>query len=90
MTGAAKSGRLIPSTADAALRSTSADSGEADEEGRKRSVALQLVDLALDGYCLGVSEKDEPFAVSNARPHIALPLRGGRTGFRQELAQRFF
>lgn len=90
MNGAAKSGRLIPLNGRRNASPTSADGGEADEEGRKRSVALQLVDLALEGYCLGVSEKDEPFAVSNARAHIALPLRGGRTGFRQELAQRFF
>ena len=56
----------------------------------RRSVAAQLVDLTLAEYTLGVSETDEPFAVSKTRPHIALPLRGGKTGYRPELARRYY
>jgi hypothetical protein len=67
------------------------DLGAAEAEGQpRRSVAAQLVDLTLADYTLGISDTDEPFAVSKARPHIALPLRGGKTGYRPELARRYF
>lgn len=65
---------------------------QAAEDGQapRRSVAAQLVDLTLADYRLGVSDTDEPFAVALARPHLALPLRGGKTGYRPELARRYF
>ena len=64
-------------------------SDEAGDGGR-RSIAARLVDLTLADFTLGVSDTDEPFAVSKARPHIAMPLRGGKTGYRPEMARRFY
>ena len=61
-----------------------------DEKQPRRSIAAQLVDLARSEYDLGLSDTDEAFGVKANRPHIALPLRGGKTGFRAELARRFF
>jgi 5S rRNA maturation endonuclease (ribonuclease M5) len=66
-----------------------ADEGEEDARG-KRSVAARLVDLARGDYTLGVTDTDDPFGVTHDRPHIALMLRGGRTGLRAELARRYF
>jgi hypothetical protein len=65
------------------------DTGQDDKQPR-RSTAAQLVDLARSQYDLGLSDTDEAFGVKADRPHIALPLRGGRTGFRAELARRYF
>ncbi|MDN4520319.1 toprim domain-containing protein [Mycolicibacterium austroafricanum] len=56
----------------------------------RRSVAAQVVDLARNEYTLGVTDTDEPFGVSATRPHIAMLLRGGRTGLRAELSRQFF
>lgn len=89
MTGnAAERGTLIPLSGRRAA--TSAEGGELDGDSKKRSVALQLVDLTVVSYTLGKSEKDEPFAVAKERPHIAMPLRGGRNGYRSELARRYY
>ena len=60
--------------------------GEAD----KRSVAARLVGMAQERYLLGVSEDGEPFGAERTRPHIAMLLRGGRTGLRADLAARYF
>lgn len=57
---------------------------------RSRSQSAQLVDLALGQYKLGMSDQEEPFGTQAVQPHLALPLRGGRTGLRAELARRFF
>ena len=65
-------------------------SDDANSDGGRRSVAARLVDLTLADFTLGVSDTDEPFAVPKARPHIAMPLRGGKTGYRPELARRFY
>ncbi len=65
------------------------DEAEEDKPGR-RSVAAQLVDLARSHYRLGVTDTDDPFGVAADRPHIALMLRGGKTGLRAELSRRFF
>jgi hypothetical protein len=56
----------------------------------KRSVASQLVEIGRAAYTLGVSDDGTPFGVRPKTPHVALPLRGGRTGLRAELAQRYF
>ena len=89
MTGkAAERGTLIPLSGR--RPANAAEGGEFDGDSKKRSVALQLVDLTMASYTLGRSEKDEPFAVANERPHIALPLRGGRHGYRSELARRYY
>jgi len=37
-----------------------------------------------------MSDQDEPFGTLAVQPHVALPLRGGRTGLRAELARKFF
>lgn len=62
---------------------------EEDKQPR-RSVAAQLVDLARAHYRLGVTDTDDAFGVTEEHPHIALMLRGGKTGLRAELARRFF
>ncbi len=60
------------------------------EPTQKRSTAALLVDLAQAEYRLGMSEDEQPFAVSKSLPHIGMLLRGGRTGLRAELARRYF
>lgn len=61
-----------------------------EDKPGKRSAAAQLVDLAMADYTLGMSDTDEPYAVARSRPHLAMPLRGGKTGFRAELARRYY
>lgn len=56
----------------------------------RESVAAQLVRRARARYTLGVTDTGEPFGVNADRPHIAMMLRGGRTGLRAELANGFF
>ncbi|GAA4668559.1 hypothetical protein [Gordonia humi] len=60
------------------------------DDQRQKSVATRLVELALDDYQLGLSDDEEPFGTSKTTPHIAMMLRGGRTGLRAELARKFF
>ncbi|CAM4228444.1 hypothetical protein MB901379_03590 [Mycobacterium basiliense] len=61
-----------------------------DKPQQRRSQSAQLVDLALAQYTLGISDQEEPFGTLGVQPHIALPLRGGRTGLRAELARKYF
>ncbi|WP_170981216.1 toprim domain-containing protein [Mycolicibacterium sp. CR10] len=61
-----------------------------DEKPGRRSVAAQLVDLARTHYRLGVTDTDDAFGVTAEHPHIALMLRGGKTGLRAELSRRHF
>lgn len=61
-----------------------------DEKPTKRSIAAQLVDMARGNYKLGISDTEDPYGVRADRPHIALPLRGGKAGLRAELANGFF
>ncbi|WP_188113016.1 ATP-binding protein [Mycobacterium simiae] len=61
-----------------------------DDKQPRRSQSAQLVDLALSQYKLGMSDQEEPFGTLAVQPHIALPLRGGRTGLRAELARKYF
>lgn len=69
---------------------TPAEPDGAEDKPGRRSVAAQLVDLARSHYRLGVTDTDDPFGVAADRPHIALMLRGGKTGLRAELSRRFF
>jgi hypothetical protein len=62
----------------------------ASEKPPRRSQASQLVDQALAEYELGVSDTDEPFGVHANLPHVAMLLRGGRTGLRVGLARDYF
>ncbi|MDZ7883605.1 MAG: hypothetical protein U5N53_12120 [Mycobacterium sp.] len=62
----------------------------ADGGGKKRSVAAQLVDMAEAEYLLGQTDEGDPFGVSKPRPHLAMLLRGGRTGLRSDLSARFY
>src|SRR5690606_9055360 len=66
--------------------SENADSGDDQESKPKRSVAAQLVQIALDRYDLFVSEDGRPYAVERDGPNIALPLRG-KAGLRARLAK---
>lgn len=56
----------------------------------KRSIAAQLVDMARDRYILGSTDDGEPFGATQAQPHIAMLLRGGRNGLRASLAAEYF
>jgi hypothetical protein len=67
-----------------------ADSAPATDSNPRRSAAAQLVDMARTDYTLGVTVDGEPFGVDRRRPHIALLLRGGRSGLRAELSRRYF
>ena len=62
----------------------------ANGETDKKSVAARLVGMAQERYLLGVSEDGEPFGADRTRPHLAMLLRGGRTGLRADLAARYF
>lgn len=59
---------------------------------KKVSQATTLVKYVRDGdeYALGITESGEPYGTKFDAPHIALMLRGGKSGLRAELAQRFF
>ena len=45
--------------------------------------------MARERYSLGITEAEEPFGVPKGS-HVAMMLRGGRTGLRAELARRYF
>ena len=62
----------------------------ANGETDKKSIAARLVGMAQERYLLGVSENGEPFGADRIRPHLAMLLRGGRTGLRADLAARYF
>lgn len=59
-------------------------------DGRRRSVAVELVEIAEEHYHLGVSPSHEHFAFRAEQPHIALMLGEGRQGLKSELARRFY
>ena len=59
-------------------------------QAEQRSIAALLVDMACDDFALGVTNTGEPFGVRRDPSHLALMLRGGRTGLRAELAHQFF
>lgn len=63
---------------------------DTDHNGRKQSVAAQLVEMAEAKYMLGHTDEGDPFGATRAQPHIAMHLRGGRTGLRADLSARFF
>lgn len=88
-TGVVRDGRFHYTLNDGSPRSAALPSPE-DEEPARRSVAAQLVDMARAHYRLGVTDTDDPFGVTTDAPHIALMLRGGKTGLRAELSRRFF
>ncbi len=56
----------------------------------KESAATALVHLALDGYRLGISTDDEPFALPLTGPRVVRPLRGGKNSLRAALADAYF
>ncbi len=54
------------------------------------SAATILVEMACENYTLGVTDTGEPFGIRSDAPHLALMLRGGKTGLRAELARRYW
>jgi hypothetical protein len=56
----------------------------------QRSAGALLVEMACEDYTLGVTDAAEPYGIHRDTPHVAMLLRGGRTGLRAELAQRFW
>jgi hypothetical protein len=46
--------------------------------------------MAQERYLLGVSDDGEPFGADRTRPHLAMPLLGGKAGRRADLAARYF
>lgn len=80
---------LVAVTLDATETPTS-QKAEPEQKPERRSVAAQLVDLAQEHYELGMSDDEEPFGARKSARHIAMMLRGGRTGLRAELARRHF
>jgi hypothetical protein len=78
-----------PPFESSSVDSGGSSAGQGEKEPRK-SVAVQLVELARSDYALGITDDDRPFGVNRSRPHIALMLRGGKTGLRAELARRYF
>jgi hypothetical protein len=63
---------------------------EKTEKTGQRSVATKLVDIARVLYDLGVSDDGTPYATQPEVPHVALPLRGSKTGLRANLARDYF
>ncbi|MFJ5832280.1 ATP-binding protein [Streptomyces sp. NPDC093089] len=59
-----------------------------DDEGKKPSAAVRLVQLARERYRFVMSTDGRPYAVAIDGPNIALPLRG-RSGVRQRLARLY-
>jgi hypothetical protein len=62
----------------------------APEPEQQRSAAALLVDMASEDYTLGVTDTKEPFGKHSDTPHVAMMLRGGRTGLRAQLAKHFW
>ncbi|VBA44392.1 hypothetical protein LAUMK13_04982 [Mycobacterium innocens] len=63
---------------------------DGSDRRERKSVAARLVEMAQERYILGSTDEGEPFGASKAQPHIAMLLRGGRTGLRADLAARYF
>lgn len=60
---------------------------DAEQEEPKKSAAGLLVDLAMERYRFGCSDKGECFAVPAGGGHVVRQLRGGRSSLRAELAK---
>jgi hypothetical protein len=60
------------------------------ERCQQRSAAALLVDMTCEDYTLGVTDTGEPYGTHRDTPHLALMLRGGKTGLRAELARRYW
>lgn len=58
--------------------------------GQQRSAAALLVDIACEDYTLSVTDTGEPYGIHRDTAHLALLLRGGRTGLRAALAHRYW
>ncbi|MFT4029654.1 MAG: hypothetical protein QM675_07245 [Protaetiibacter sp.] len=58
-------------------------------KAERSTAAERIVELAVARYRLGVTLEGEHFAARKERPHIALPLRGGRLGLRHALAHDY-
>jgi hypothetical protein len=71
------------------LGTTPADEPE-PERCQQRSAAALLVDMACEDYTLGVTDTGDPYGTHRDTPHLALMLRGGKTGLRAELARRYW
>lgn len=56
----------------------------------KQSTAAALVEIALDHYELGISDKDQPYAIPREGGRLVKMLRGGKGSLRAELASRYF
>jgi hypothetical protein len=63
---------------------------EKTEKTGQRSVATKLVDIARILYDLGVSDDGTPYGTQPEMPHVAVPLRGSKTGLRASLARDYF
>ncbi|MFL6083377.1 MAG: hypothetical protein ACJ74F_09240, partial [Mycobacterium sp.] len=70
-------------------RASISDSEKTEKTGQ-RSVATKLVDTARILYDLGVSDDGTPYGTQPDVPHVALPLRGSKTGLRANLARDYF
>ncbi len=86
----AESGKHTPTPDDTPLPEAEPDISPDDGQPGRRSVAARLVDMAQADYVLGVTDDGEPFGAPTRQPHLALLLRGGRTGLRADLAARYF
>lgn len=65
------------------------DAEPAARKAERSTASERIVELALSRYRLGVTLEGEHFAARKDRPHIALPLRGGRLGLRHALAHDY-
>jgi hypothetical protein len=60
------------------------------EPEQQTSAATRLVELAQADYVLGITDTDDAYGVHPDRPHIALMLRGGKSGLRATLSRAYF
>jgi hypothetical protein len=60
------------------------------ESEQQTSAATRLVELAQADYVLGITDTDDAYGVHPDRPHIALMLRGGKSGLRATLSRAYF
>jgi len=56
---------------------------------QEESQADQLVDLALDWFSIGKTDRGEPFAVPKVGAYVAIMFSGGRGAFRAKLASDY-
>jgi hypothetical protein len=55
-----------------------------------KTQSKKLVELALEEYGLGVTPGGKSFAYRRSAPHVALDLKGGKLGLRQQLADDYY